>query len=330
MFHRESPQDAAQRREDPSLPVESETWNPDDGERSRPHPRPRFGFTRWGIAVTRHSSEHQHQVPGTRRRAPGNSRALGPMGPPHGPSSVVLLSSDPVPPVLEVWFSGCHSDVGGSAVPDTVRYSLADITLRWMVKQVILSQCGIRFDDAALRRADIDISTIVPISPTQLTMDGTLEADTETNMTTSLPSPMSGRENDSGEYMIRQRRGGDGTVEEQNWPREEDVLADIHDELKIKPVWWLLEFLPIKFQWQDPDGTWKSKWGYVLVKSHLLNQPTLTGAIILFYRINVGRGRQIRDPQPNFHDSVRQRMAVSELNYKPKAQWTPGTERYVD
>ncbi|KAF9783112.1 hypothetical protein BJ322DRAFT_136244 [Thelephora terrestris] len=300
-FHRESPKDAARRREDPSLPVESETLDPEVVE--RPHPHPKHGHRRWGVTIHRHAAKHEH--PGANHRAPGSHRARGLGSSPPGPSSTVLLSLDPVPPVLEVWFAGCHSDVGGSAIKDTVRYSLAAITLRWMVKQVILAQCGIRFDEAALRRADIDISNLVSLSPTQLTMDDILDADAGTTVTTSLPSPSLSGEYDIECYMVRSRN--DGEVVEQDWPRKQDVVADIHDELRISPIWWLLEFLPIKYEWQDPKGAWKYKWG-----------------------INLGRGRKIRDPRPIFHDSVRERMATVGLNYKPRARWPPGTERYVD
>jgi len=164
----------------------------------------------------------------------------------------------PFPDVQEVWFAGCHSDVGGSAVEDTVLYSLANISLRWMVKQVELSHCGIKFDTAALRKADMIRS------PTQ-------------------------------------------PAEGLAWPREQDVRTAIHDQLKAKPLWLGLEILPMKFTWQDPDGTWGSKWG-----------------------VNLGKGRQIRDEHPNFHKSVRERMDASELKYKPKATWKEGTEQYVD
>ncbi|TFY67871.1 hypothetical protein EVJ58_g1350 [Rhodofomes roseus] len=57
--------------------------------------------------------------------------------------------------VLEVWFAGCHCDIGGSAVPDTEKLTLADITLRWMVKQIVRTQCGIVFDRDALHNANI-------------------------------------------------------------------------------------------------------------------------------------------------------------------------------
>jgi len=61
---------------------------------------------------------------------------------------------------LEVWFSGCHSDVGGGSVPNDTLHSLENITLRWMVREIIASGCGIRFDDAALARNYI--SPMVP------------------------------------------------------------------------------------------------------------------------------------------------------------------------
>lgn len=56
---------------------------------------------------------------------------------------------------LEVWFSGCHSDVGGGAVTNQTQHSLANITLQWMVREVIASGCGILFDNAALARCHI-------------------------------------------------------------------------------------------------------------------------------------------------------------------------------
>jgi len=162
--------------------------------------------------------------------------------------------------VQEVWFVGCHSDVGGGAVEDTVIYSLGDISLRWMVKQVILSQCGIRFDAEALRDADIDISTIVLPGPTQPTAEqmrrGPPEAEAGAVSTASSGSSV---EDSSGEYMIRRREERD--LETRTWPREQDVRAKIHDDLKTQPLWWILETKPMKFTWQEADGTWKSKWG---------------------------------------------------------------------
>ncbi|KAF7987009.1 hypothetical protein HWV62_101 [Athelia sp. TMB] len=54
--------------------------------------------------------------------------------------------------VLEVWFAGCHGDVGGGCVADSTPLSLAQIALHWMIREVVNSQCGILFDEAALER----------------------------------------------------------------------------------------------------------------------------------------------------------------------------------
>ena len=133
-----------------------------------------------------------------------------------------------------------------------------------MIKQVILSQTGIKFDSEALRRADIDISTVVLAAPIQPNVESEVEVGPA--LPTPLTSPSSPGEDDSGEYMIRKGKVKD--VEEQTWPREQDVLTDIHDQLKIQPLWWLLEILPMKFEWQEADGTWKSKLGYAVMKFH--------------------------------------------------------------
>ena len=104
----------------------------------------------------------------------------------------------------EVWFAGCHSDVGGGSVEDTFRYSLGDISLRWMVKQVRLSGCGIMFDPAALIRADIIISDTNHPGPTQSTVEQVWrgrESDVE-GATVSSPSGGGGSE----ENLIQKKK----------------------------------------------------------------------------------------------------------------------------
>jgi len=256
-----------------------------------------------------------HETPGeVANRDPGDPELVG---------VVNATIPEPLPAVQEVWFAGCHSDVSAGTVEDTVRYSLGNVSLRWMVKQVILSECGIRFDAAALRRAGIDDSAIVHAGLVQPTVEQLWRR--ESNVEGATVSSPSG-EGDSEEDMIRRGRGED--VESQILPQEQDTLADIHDQLKAQPLWWILELLPMKFAWQEADGTWKSKFGYALTNTTL---PTNSHWLVLKpSRINFGRGRQIRSDQPNFHVSVRQRLAVADLKYKPKAKWTPGTERYVE
>ncbi|KAG9048238.1 hypothetical protein FS837_000437 [Tulasnella sp. UAMH 9824] len=53
--------------------------------------------------------------------------------------------------VQEVWFAGCHSDVGGGSVANTTPHSLSFVTLRWMIEQTIRTQTGILYNPGALR-----------------------------------------------------------------------------------------------------------------------------------------------------------------------------------
>jgi hypothetical protein len=230
---------------------------PEPGENTDSHKRPKLG-TRWGISVQRFTSQGQYRIRGISRRVPSSPKALSPEREAHSATpSTTLRKSEALPAVKEVWFAGCHSDVGGGAVDDAVRYSLGEISLRWMVKQVILSQIGIRFDGTALRGADIDISTITPTETTQPTVEQVWRRKSEAEVVVIPPTSLG--EDGSGEDMIRKGKGKH--VEAQVLPREQDVLTDVHDQLKSQPMWWLLELMPMKFTWQEPDGTWKSKWG---------------------------------------------------------------------
>jgi hypothetical protein len=118
-----------------------------------------------------------------------------------------------------------------------------------MVKQVVLSQCGILFDHAALRRADIGISSIVFTDSHQPTVEDFWKNGSQT------PKPSSTTpDHENGNHA-------DGRGAAEMWPTDKDVLTDRHDELKSRKVWWMLELLPTKYAWQEANGKWDAKWG---------------------------------------------------------------------
>ncbi|CAE6434278.1 unnamed protein product [Rhizoctonia solani] len=125
--------------------------------------------------------------------------------------------------VLEVWFAGCHSDVGGGEERNDAEYSLSNISLRWMVRQIILSQCGIQFNNEALR-----------------------------DMKIPLPTLSFGKVDPTAHYSSL----GDAKVIEaaQNQERR-DALAPSHDALR-NPLWWPLELFPLVHSYQDENGDW--------------------------------------------------------------------------
>ncbi|QRW27126.1 choline transport protein [Rhizoctonia solani] len=119
--------------------------------------------------------------------------------------------------VLEVWFAGCHSDVGGGEERNDAEYSLSNISLRWMVRQIILSQCGIQFNNDALREMKIPLPT--------LRFD-------KSNPLTLYSSP-----------------ADSAIIEEAQKQERRDALAPLHDALR-NPLWWSLEFFPLVHSYQ--------------------------------------------------------------------------------
>ena len=167
------------------------------------------------------------------------------------PSEAPLPTStaSELPDVDEVWFAGCHCDVGGGATADS--YSLSEITLRWMVKQVNDSKCGIKFDPAALKRAEIDDSTDTLTAPAKPIIEPALEPDARLS---SLTHGEDGYEED----MVR--KGEKRDAEAPPWPRKQDVSAGIHDVLASRRAWWTWEIVPTTFVWHV-NRKWNTKWG---------------------------------------------------------------------
>lgn len=63
---------------------------------------------------------------------------------------------------LEVWFTGCHADVGGGAVKNEVRHKLSQIPLRWMIRQCFECDTGIIFNTHRLAEEGLDVHTLWP------------------------------------------------------------------------------------------------------------------------------------------------------------------------
>ncbi|EMD39825.1 hypothetical protein CERSUDRAFT_81159 [Gelatoporia subvermispora B] len=198
--------------------------------------------------------------------------------------------------VLEVWFAGCHADIGGSAVPNSTKECLSNITLHWMVREVVKAQCGICFDSTALLREGIPTSILTEnIQNIEDTLDGAA---------TGSPPPIA--TNPSPGSATNDGTTTSGNDASQSGNSENDALQPIHDELKEDILWWLLEIIPTSYTWQDTSGKWHTTWS-----------------------IHLGKGRYIPYAQPNFHVSVKERMADASLKYIPRARWTKGSEVYT-
>ena len=252
LYRVETPKEAASHTHAVATPR-----SPEPSETTNPHKRPKLGLD---FAVRRLSSQDQYRISGISSRSPSDSDTLSPAG-----NEFSVASSNPpdFPSVLEVWFAGCHSDVGGGSVEDTVRFSLGDISLRWMVKQVLLSDCGIVFDEEALWKADIDVSTIVLANPAQQIVAQQKERRSGARASTTSSAPL---------IPHREGDGEDDMNVAQILSQEPEVRADTYDELKIKlkdfslgklGTWlgyWVLErIIPATFVWHDENGDVQSQ-----------------------------------------------------------------------
>jgi len=122
------------------------------------------------------------------------------------PGTDELFNTD----VKEVWFAGCHSDIGGGVALNTAEHALSNIPLRWMIEQIVRSECHILFDFEAFDRWHI-------------------------------PRTIGQHEYPSGPTG-ENRPGGD--------IGRQDAVQKITDRLKTTPLWWILEILPLKYMYQ--------------------------------------------------------------------------------
>ncbi|KAL4070335.1 hypothetical protein J3A83DRAFT_3177617 [Scleroderma citrinum] len=194
--------------------------------------------------------------------------------------------------VEEVWFSGCHCDVGGGSVENGTRYSLARIPLRWMIREIFKANISILFHSSMFHEIGLDPETLYPhvLKRPEAIYGDAPEVDCNEELGPEKP-------------VIQ--CDPNGTFVNEEYEDLSDALSPTYDQLRIAPHWWVLEVLPQKHQFQKEDGTWHKK--------------------LLF---NKGRGRRIpqqdlKGVQIKVHRTVKIRMEADGLlggKYWPKAK----------
>ncbi|KDR70831.1 hypothetical protein GALMADRAFT_102896 [Galerina marginata CBS 339.88] len=194
--------------------------------------------------------------------------------------------------VEEVWFAGCHCDVGGGAVKNEIRNNLSRIPLRWMIRECFKLKTGIIFHRDSFKMVGLDPTTLWPD-------------------VRDRPQPVTtfsrNRPKDKRDLRILTDNGAFAEIDDFVNEEEEDLadaLSKKYDQLKISRSWWILEFIPQKIRFQkDDDDKWVQK-----------------------FSINRGRGRVIpkqRTDGMKIHRTVqlRMQMKVEEngKHYKPNA-----------
>ncbi|KAH7911623.1 hypothetical protein BJ138DRAFT_1006185 [Hygrophoropsis aurantiaca] len=190
--------------------------------------------------------------------------------------------------VEEVWFAGCHCDVGGGSVKNGTRNSLARIPLRWMIRECFKAKSGILFHGEMFKSIGLDPDSVFPEvkeRPPPIFQDPSIPR-------TRAPNDPRYDTSEAKEFV---------SEEEEDLA---DVLSPIYDQLVLAKGWWFLEMTPQKQHYQREEGTsWVEDW-----------------------TINMGSGRHVRRQKKDgvkIHRSVKIRMEADGLlggKYWPKAK----------
>jgi hypothetical protein len=200
--------------------------------------------------------------------------------------------------IEEVWFTGCHCDVGGGAVEDDTEHALARIPLRWMIRECFKTNTGIMFDVDGLREIGLDPARLYPEvlpRPPPLPVSGARIARIPKKGAPTAPPPPAASAAASTASPVHYADGegsaspaaappplravpaADGSsssptaaagllpvgLEEEE--ELHDALSPVYDQLSLAPWWWLLELLPLKRRFQRSDDSWvneyRPNWG---------------------------------------------------------------------
>ena len=209
--------------------------------------------------------------------------------------------------VLEVWFAGAHADIGGGAVPNDKRHKLAQIPLRWMIRQAFECNTGIIFKTAVLAEHGLDVHMLWPkyerlSAPAHGPPPSFLE-----KYEKGLP-PRSVRRSklipidrqEKGEHFYHLKSHTD-----EDWIPEQvedfyDAISPLNDQLVQVPRWWILEFWPVQYE-----------------------VPRAPGEVATRTGMNLGRYRGVEDFEPNLHWTVLHR--VQHTGYSIQTRTAPHT-----
>lgn len=205
--------------------------------------------------------------------------------------------------IEEVWFAGCHCDVGGGSVANGTPHTLARIPLRWMIRECFKTKTGILFMADGLRDLGLDPASLYPIvqpRPPALPVGQSLIQ--------HIPKKISDPQPPGGYESIPDRLSPKPQTEEEH--ELVDAMAPIYDQLSLVWwFWWILEILPQRQRYQLSDKTWEKR-----------------------FRWNLGEGRYIPRQKKGVvkvHRSVKMRMEAQYADgtkYDPKASFTRAAE----
>ncbi|KAJ2924622.1 hypothetical protein H1R20_g12476, partial [Candolleomyces eurysporus] len=175
--------------------------------------------------------------------------------------------------VEEVWFAGCHCDVGGGSVTNETRSSLARITLRWMIRECFKRESGIIFQVEGLRDLGIDPASLYPVvlpRPPAV-----------------MPEPRNFIERIPKVQPTILTHGDDTSSDDDPFfklTEEEhellDALSPKYDQLALKKTWWFGEILPMTHRFQRSNDEWTKTFKWNMGRGRIIPRQKTQGAKI--------------------------------------------------
>ncbi|KAF8235866.1 hypothetical protein L208DRAFT_1391671 [Tricholoma matsutake] len=209
--------------------------------------------------------------------------------------------------VKEVWFSGCHADIGGGSHHNKIQDSLSHIPLRWMIKECFINT-EILFDHEYLKTLGFDLLDLahdladegVDVEARGFDNEALRAAAEEAKALTyekdsdiTLHPHVEAHSHALTTFMAALPRISNAVVRAK---MRADTLAMIWDQLTLARSWWVLEFMPMLVTYQKEDGTW--------IRKRMRN-------------LGQGRYMPFHEDKVQVHISVKQRIEETKDGEKP-------------
>ncbi|KAF9076868.1 hypothetical protein BDP27DRAFT_1389158 [Rhodocollybia butyracea] len=152
--------------------------------------------------------------------------------------------------IEEVWFAGCHCDVGGGSVSNDETTNLARIPLRWMIRECFKTNTGILFHADSLASLGLDPDTLQwprVLCPRPPPTPATSSVHIRPNPSFFAPIPSTTKP-----VALTNEKGAEKKTEEEF--ELEDALSPMYDQLELSPAWWILEYVPVSNMYHDGEG----------------------------------------------------------------------------
>jgi hypothetical protein len=138
-------------------------------------------------------------------------------------------------------------------VKDTEQHALSNISLRWMVREILKTKCHILFDETALKEWSIPVEKIKQAPDSghlREISDSTTLHTPQVTLTPLKPPDMPDLGKESAGTATPESLDADAL----------DAVQDIGDQLKKNAFWWIIEIIPTNYMWQNEQDEWVGGW----------------------------------------------------------------------